>query len=263
VEQFERAQAKLSAVRQLRRWTVFGLLCTGIAAVVALLGATLQLFALDDMGLPSGTPVTSIGDSDFFALNRFATRSAGALLVILAFTGALFLAWLWKARELTGDLRNRVSEGDAWVTLGWLPFVNLVVPYSIVSGLYGDTDPDVSPGDVVEHRSGRAWWLLALWWMPSFVVLLTLDLRLFAVVSRPVRLVAPHLAGADVGTITSTLFVDVIVLACMAMASLGAVLVVRRITTRLEQCVARFGLPVVRSAGDQSLVTAAASQRPE
>jgi hypothetical protein len=94
VEQFERAQAQLSAVRQLRRWTVFGLACTGAAAVVALLGATLQLFALDDMGLPSRTPVASIADGDFFALNRFATRAAGALLVVLALTGALPCVWL-------------------------------------------------------------------------------------------------------------------------------------------------------------------------
>lgn len=237
-------------------------MCTGAAAIVALVGATLQLFALDDLGLPSRTLVAHIGDSDFFALNRFATRSAGALLIILALTGALFLAWLWKARELAGVLRHRVPEGDAWVTLGWLPFVNLVVPYSIVSGLYGDADPDARPGEEVEHHSGRAWWLLALWWAPSFVVLLALDLRLFVVMSRPVRLVAPHLTGADVGTITSTLFVDVIVLACMAMASLGAVLVVRRVTARLEQCVARFGLPVTSPVSDQRLVTAAASQRP-
>lgn len=94
-------------------------------------------------------------------------------------------------------------------------------------------------------------------------MLLTLDLRLFVVVSRPVRLVAPHLTGADVGTITSTLFVDVIVLGCMVVASLGAVLVVRRVTTRLERCVVRFGLPVAEPVGDQSLVTAAASHRPE
>lgn len=256
-------QAQLSAVRQLRRWTVFGLLCTGAAAVVALLGATLQLIALDDLGLPSRTPVASMGDRDFFALNRFATRAAGALLVVLALAGALFLVWLWKARELAADLRNRVPEGDAWITLGWLPIVNLVVPYSLVSGLYGDSDPDVPPGAEVEHRRGRAWWLLAGWWVPSFVVLLTLDLRLFVVVSRPVRLLAPHLTGADVGTITSTLFVDVIVLGCMSVATFGAVLVVRRVTSRLEHCVARFGLPVAETVGTQSFVTAAASHRPE
>jgi hypothetical protein len=261
VDQYARARAGLEAVQQLRRWVVFGLLGTIAAALVALMATVLELVALDDSGYPPRTPLTLVADPGFADMHRLASRASGVLLACVALTALVFLAWLWKAREVAADLRGRMTEGDAWVTLGWLPLVNFVVPYSIVSGLYGDADPDVRPGDAVAHRSGRAWWLLGLWWMPSLVVLLAFNLRLFAVLGRPVRLVAPQLNRADVGTITSTLLVDVIVLAAMAMSACGAVLVVRRITRRLEQCVARFG--VASAPPTQSLVTAAASHAPE
>jgi hypothetical protein len=93
-----------------------------------------------------------------------AFESYGDIFVVAAvlglLTGALFVAWLWRAHRQAGAAR-RYQPG--WVVGGWLfPLVNLWLPPRLIHDVWVGSAPHRA---IDRHRAGAivtAWWLSLL-----------------------------------------------------------------------------------------------------
>lgn len=224
----------MAGLRQLRAWTVGTLVATTVVAGGACIASVLEYRSLHGIAHRAYAPAVRTGS--FGTWHDVASALGTTVLVLVVVGAALFLPWMWRARAVVADLRHDgVTAGDAWVTIGWLPVVNLVVPYTIAQELYNASDPRTDPRAPVEHR--HAWWLVVFWWAPTALLGLVTLVRIRVVAAAPMRLVAPSLHNATVGTVTASLVGSVFVLGAIAFAAFGATLLVRRVTARLEACV--------------------------
>lgn len=165
-------------------------------------------------------------------------------------TGALFLAWMFRARAMATTLRDESETGgDAWVTLGWLPLVNLAVPFMLTAELYRDSDRELIRGRASE--SGRPW-LVAAWAIPTLMVAIVADLRVSFSAAQPIRFFAARLPQSDLAWSKGSVIVDVIALAALTLSAALAAAVVQKITRRLwDRCE-----PPAPAVAQQALVSA-------
>ena len=91
-------------------------------------------------------------------------------LAMTAITGTLFITWLWAAYRSDQVDPVRLTHGTGWTVGVWfVPFLNLVRPYRLVSDLragirsgLGDERPDPRPHSVA-------------WWWGSYLVMVISD----------------------------------------------------------------------------------------
>jgi len=89
-----------------------------------------------------------------------------AVLALVA-VGALFLWWLWTARVNLPHLINaRIHDAPSWVIMAWfLPFINLVRPYQVISEvdrLSAEAEADGDATVPANHSLLAPWWTTAL-----------------------------------------------------------------------------------------------------
>jgi hypothetical protein len=248
-----RAGAARAGLGQLRDCTTVALALLTLASVGA---GVLTTVAYNDLAAgrrPHSTPMRLANAAAFTDHMRFARDVDVAVLVLIALSGALFLPWMGRARQIVADLHaDGLTHGDAWVTLGWFPFANLVVPYVLACDLWGG----------VERRARRPRSLLLLWWLPTAAVSLVFDIRLLGIGGDITRLLVPHPVGATIGTMIGTTGADVALLATLAVSALGAIVLVRRTTAHLAAGIADAEHKQTGPGTPQRFATAAASHVP-
>jgi hypothetical protein len=192
-----------------------------IAAIVVLVRAAalgVRLRALDD--IDSAGFASRARDADAFV----AVMDVLVALVVVAIVPC-FIVWCWRAAKNQQAL-GRAPErlGSAWAIAGWfIPFANLVIPVLVIQDLWRGSDARVSSGDPRWRIVDRSW-LIGWWWGLFVVALLT-----FAGSPADRR-------DFDADAVRGANLVALLGMVCAATSAILAVLVVRRLGARQEQC---------------------------
>jgi hypothetical protein len=97
--------------------------------------------------------------------NRLSNASVGAVLLI----AVVFLVWFYRARGNVEYYEPRFQRRSiGWSLGGWLPVVNIWVPYQVATDILLDSDqPLTGPARSKRRAYGlvRAWWLM---WVVRF-----------------------------------------------------------------------------------------------
>lgn len=108
-----------------------------------------------------------------------------------AVAGVLFVVWLYRARsnaDMLSPARHRLPR--VWAVLGFLPFLNLVLPPIVLDDVQRAVCPE-TPAAPVRPRGNATTALVTLWWL-SFVV----GSLLLAILSLAMSLVGTEPADA-------------------------------------------------------------------
>jgi hypothetical protein len=135
-----------------------------------------------------------------------------------------FIMWFFRAAKNNEVLgRTRPRFGPGWAIGGWfIPLANFVIPVLIAQDLWRGSDPSVPRGDDRWKIGSRS--ALVGWWWATFV----LGRFSFFIGSGEVENVAADLRRSAYGAIVGQLLTIA--------AAILAILVVRRITERQEEC---------------------------
>jgi hypothetical protein len=193
-----------------------------VAAAVTVLvrGAALiaRLHALDH-----------VGSADFARRARDADAFVDATDVVVAMVASAlavsFIVWCWRAAKNQQAL-GRVPEklGSGWAIGGWfIPLANFVIPVLVVQDLWRGSDARIARGDPRWRIADRSW--LVGWWWGLFVVALVLG------TGRPA-----DQRPLDVGPARDTNLLALLGMLAAAAAALLAILVVRSLDARQEEC---------------------------
>jgi hypothetical protein len=192
-----------------------------VAAAVALVRAAalgVRLHALDD--LASAMFESRARDADAFV----AVMDVVVALVVVAIVPC-FIVWCWRAAK-NQQVLGRVPErlGPAWAIAGWfIPFANLVIPVLVIQDLWRGSDATIPRGDPRWRIADRSW--LVGWWWGLFAV------ALFTFAGSPAdrrSFDADAVRGANLAALLGTV--------CAAVSAILAILVVRRLGARQEEC---------------------------
>jgi hypothetical protein len=114
------------------------------------------------LGLPDGTSSPAeVRDAD--RLVAVLSRISFGVVVLIA---VVFLVWFYRARLNVENYEPRFQRWSVgWAAGGWLPVVNLWVPYQITTDILLDSDqPLTGPARAARRTYGllQAWWTLWL-----------------------------------------------------------------------------------------------------
>ncbi len=179
--------------------------------------------AIDHRGLTT-TRLVRLNDADDFVGIAYV-----AVYALTLVAGLVFIVWMWRAARNNEALaRTHPRLGPAWAIAGWfLPFVNLVLPVMLAQDLWRGADSSVARGQRGWRRS-RGSYLIGAWWT-CFVVSW---IQWFGIATRGERRHAlrfvDHVQQRDPIAIVGA--------GAGAAAAVLAILVVRALTTRQEEC---------------------------
>lgn len=153
---FERGYRSLLRLAELARSSLWLVSCVAAVAVGVHL---LWIFRTSD-------PTVTL-DSTTIDLGGIARWVTGALLVVLAVTGAFFVAWAVRAYRNLPSLGIRERRyWTIWLVVGWLiPGANLLVPKLLVDDIWRASSPSVpidAPGASWQRRPVAS--IVNRWW---------------------------------------------------------------------------------------------------
>jgi hypothetical protein len=220
-------RARLRGVEQVVGWRRQGGLATALTVLFAIVVAVLLVRAA-----ALGTRLYALGDTESL---EFASRARGAdsfvsttdvvaVLVILAIIPC-FIVWNWRAAKNQEALGRRPERlGPGFAIGGWfMPLANLVIPVLVIQDLWRGADARIARGDPRWRIADRSW-LVGAWWGLSLVTSLT-----FAGAPADQR-------DFDAAVVRGQNLVALISMLCGATAAVLAVLVIRRLNARQEEC---------------------------
>jgi Domain of unknown function (DUF4328) len=154
-----------------------------------------------------------------------------AMIILSGIVGlaifVLLIIWLFRAAKNNEALgRQNPRLGPGWAIGGWfIPVANFVIPFIILDDVWRGSDPSVPRGDPSWRRSstlGAIWaWLVTavIWYIPTLIASSTGDVR----ADEPEKVRRDdilRIIGAVAGIV----------------AAVFAVIVIRRVAARQEEC---------------------------
>jgi hypothetical protein len=200
------------------------------------------LFAADGVAslvvaVALGNRIRVVNDIDnhgfsFDLLNRaqdaddFATGAGVAFALCALATAVCFIIWFWRAAKNNEALgREKPRLGPGWAIGGWfIPLANFVIPVLIAQDLWRGSDPSVPRGDS-RWRIGPRSALVGWWWGLCLLSLVRVGAGSSADERHPTL---SDIRSSNIRALIGMLF--------SIGASILAILVVRRITQRQEEC---------------------------
>jgi multisubunit Na+/H+ antiporter MnhC subunit len=152
-------------------------------------------------------------------------QAAGITMIVLSLaTVVVFIIWMFRAaRNNAGLGREHPRLGPGWAIGGWfIPLANLVIPVLVMQDLWRGSTASIPRGDMrwkIADRSALVGW----WWAA-----LLLSLLQGAVDTEDPETTLSDLRAADTLSIVGTCF--------RIVAAVLAILVVRKLTERQEEC---------------------------
>lgn len=148
-----------------------------------------------------------------------------AFLAIALITAVVFITWMWRAAKNNQALgRQRPRFGPGWAIGGWfIPIANFVIPVLIMQDLWRGSDQSIARDDMrwkIADRSALVGW----WWG------LLLASRALYGVGNSVG------DNGGLANVRSGIGVQTVGTAVTIVAAVLAILVVRRLTERQEEC---------------------------
>jgi Domain of unknown function (DUF4328) len=193
-----------------------------LASAVVIAAAVNRIGVIDD--LQSGTQFFAISDRIQNA-DDFATAAGVVAIVLTLATAVCFIIWMWRAAKNNEALgRNEPRLTAAWAIAGWLiPLANFVIPVLVMQDLWRGSDPTVPRNDhrwKIGPRSALVGW----WW----AILLVSRIGGFGT--------SNELGPGALESIRSNNVRAGVGAALEIVAAILAILVVRAITDRQDQC---------------------------
>lgn len=194
-----------------------------VAALIAVFALVKRLGVLNDIE-NNGLSVDVINrDSDAVDLANGATLT---LFILSLVTAIFFITCMWRVAKNNEALgRQQPRLGPGWAIGGWfIPIANLVIPVLVMQDLWRGSDPSVPRGDMrwkIGPRSALVGW----WWG---LLLLSFVRVTFGGQDRE-----RSRTVSDVRTNTTFVLIG---MAFTVAAAVLAILIVRRITARQEEC---------------------------
>jgi hypothetical protein len=154
-----------------------------------------------------------------------------AMIILSGLVGlaifVLLIIWLYRAAKNNEALgRQNPRLGPGWAIGGWfIPVANFVIPFIILDDVWRGSDPSVPRGDPNWRRSatlGAIWaWLVTavIWYIPTVIATSTGDVR----ADEPEKVRRDdilRIIGAVAGIV----------------AAVFAIIVIRRVAARQEEC---------------------------
>ena len=164
----------------------------------------------------------AVNDANSLAASMIILSGLVALAIFV-----LLVIWLYRAaknNEALGRMNSRLGPG--WAIGGWfIPFANLVIPFLIMNDVWRGADPSIPRGDPNWRRSST---LAAIWAWLVTAVIFTIP-SVIASSGGDVRADEPDKVRRDdilriIGAFGAIL------------AAVFAIIVVRRISARQEEC---------------------------
>jgi hypothetical protein len=145
-------------------------------------------------------------------------------LILMLATGVCFIVWMWRAAKDNEALGRRGARfGPGWAIGSWfIPLANFVIPVMMMQGLWRGSDPAIGRDDEWKYAQGSG--LVGLWW--TFWVL------------QSIRLAGGGSTedGVDISDVRTSNQIVLVGFAFGIVAAVLAILVVRRLSERQEQC---------------------------
>ena len=194
-----------------------------LSTVFVVLALLKRLGTLDDLEDRGFTFDTIAKDED---ARDLVLSSLGLFLLLALVTGIVFIVWFFRAAKNSEALgRQRPRFGAGWAIGGWfIPLANLVIPVLIAQDLWRGSDPSVPRGDDRWRIAPRS--ALVGWWWALLIVS-----RVSLFIGRDDTNENERISAIR-GGINGSLVAQVLTVA----AAVLAILVVRRITERQEEC---------------------------
>jgi hypothetical protein len=140
---------------------VAGLASHAFISVVMILACALRIALLGSVQAHTPVSRSALRASDLL----FALGASLHLLVVL-FTIVTFLLWFYRAHQNLLAFRPELLENSpadaAWSF--FIPFINLVKPYSVMREIWVESDPAVPPFAVPSYTEAPASPLVSAWW---------------------------------------------------------------------------------------------------
>lgn len=195
-----------------------------ILAVVtaAVIGRRLSILAdIDDQGF---TRELLTKDADAVDIVQGVVITIGGAVLV---TGVLVIIWMWRAAKNNQALgRERPRFGPGWAIGGWLiPIANLVIPVLMMQDLWRGSDSSIPRGDMrwkIADRSPLVGWWWGLWIASSGVLSFAGGGN-----ENLVNTLSKLQSNLRFGVVSAVLSVG---------ASVLALLVVRRLSQRQDEC---------------------------
>jgi Domain of unknown function (DUF4328) len=205
------------------------------SALTVLFAIHIGLAVLLVIGVINHLSVLSDKEAGGIVLDTDAVNDAQAFpvaMLILAFfvgvaTFVLLIVWLFRAAKNNEALgRQNPRLGPGWAIAGFIiPFANLVIPFIMFDDVWRGSDPAVPRGDPNWRRSST---LPAIWaWLVASVIF-TIP-NLVASSSGDVRADEPEKVRRDD-------ILRIIATVGAILAAILAIVVIRRIAARQEEC---------------------------
>jgi hypothetical protein len=126
--------------------------------------------------------VPGVGVSDLVSADNTSASAGWLMLLALAAAAAVFLTWLWRARNNAERLsRAEHRLGRGWTIGAWFcPIVNLWLPRQILDDIWSTSRPGVPTDQYRVHGLERSplvrwwWWALIANWVVTLLVRLQL-----------------------------------------------------------------------------------------
>ena len=112
------------------------------------------------LGVPDG--IASL--SDVRSADRLVTTLSNTSVVVVLLIAVVFLVWFYRSRANVEHYEPRFQRRTVgWALGGWLPVVNLWVPYQVTTDILLDSDRPLTGPPRTERRSYglvQAWWTM-------------------------------------------------------------------------------------------------------
>jgi hypothetical protein len=197
-----------------------GLASDAFFSVVMILACGLRIALLRSVEAHTQVSRSALRASDlFFALG------AGLHALVALFTVVTFLVWFYRAHQNLLAFRPEPLENSAAdaVWSFFIPFVNLVKPYSVMREIWVESDPALPPFAVPAYTEAPASRLVSAWWA-LFIAR--------GVISWAILL--PRQSGRAVATLITKTENQVVSYALSTLAAVVACMLVHRILRRQE-----------------------------
>jgi hypothetical protein len=158
----ETSRPQFRPIRSRANFAVAGLGLHAFLSLVMISACAGRIFLLQAAQAHRPVSRTSLRGSDLFFL-----IGARIHLVVMLFTVIAFLLWFYRARQNLSALRPEPFEhspaGVVWSF--FIPFVNLVQPYSAMREIWQASDPEIAPAESAFYATAPVSPLLLTWWL--------------------------------------------------------------------------------------------------